>query len=307
MHRVGMAVLAGVLCGISAAGQTQAGAQGNTQADGRANGTAGKQGAQASGGGAAASSANAQTGHNSAALAKGTAINAELTAPVDSKKAKSGDPVKARTTEPCKSNGETVLPKGTQLVGHVSEASARANGQAESSLGIVFDKAILKSGQEMPLNMAIQALASGEGAASMGSLELEPMGSPGSSAAGAGAAGGRGALSGVSSTAGGAVGGVTNATANAGNLPNSTVNTAARTTTNATGAASSGAVGGLNATGQLMSNSRGVFGLNGLNLSSATANGTHGPVITSAGKNVRLDGGTRMLLVTQSAAEASPK
>jgi hypothetical protein len=296
MYRVGMAILVGVLCGVSAAGQTQAGAQGNTQANGQANVTAGKQGAQASGGGAAASSANAQAGHNSAALANGTAISAELTAPVDSKKAKSGDPVKARTTEPCKSNGKTVLPKGTQLVGHVSEASARANGQAESSLGIVFDKAILKNGQEMPLNMAIQALASGEGAASTGSPELEPMG-----------AGGRGALGGVSSTAGGAVGGVTNATANAGNLPNSTVNTATRTTTNATGAASSGAVGGLNAAGQLTSNSRGVFGLSGLNLSSATANGTQGSVITSAGKNVRLDGGTRMLLVTQSAAEASPK
>jgi hypothetical protein len=230
-----------------------------------------------------------------------------LTAPVDSKKAKPGDLVKARTTEPCKSNGKTLLPKGTQLVGHVSEASARANGQAESSLGIVFDKAILKKGQETPLNMTIQALASGEGAASMGSPEPEPMGSPGASAAGAGAAGGRGALGGVSSTAGGTVGGVTNATANAGNLPNSAVNTATRTTTNATGAASSGAVGGLNAAGQLTSNSRGVFGLNGLNLSSATANGTQGSVITSAGKNVRLDGGTRMLLVTQSAAEASPK
>jgi hypothetical protein len=192
-------------------------------------------------------------------------------------------------------------------VGHVSGASARAYGQAESSLGIVFDKAILKNGQEMPLNMAIQAFASAEGAASMGSPELEPMGSPGASAAGAGAAGRRGALGGVSSTAGGAVGGVTNATANAGNLPNSTVNTATRTTTNATGAATSGAVGGLNAAGPLPSNSRGVFGLSGLNLSSAMANGTQGSVITSAGKNVRLNGGTRMLLGTQSAAEASPK
>jgi hypothetical protein len=128
----------------------------------------------------------------------------------------------------------------------------------------------------------------------MGSPELEPMGSPGASAAGDGAAGG-------------AVGGVMNATANAGNLPNSTVNTATRTTTNATGAASSGAVGGLNAAGQLTPNRRGVFGLSALNLSSAMANGTQGSVITSAGKNVRLDGGTTVLLVTQSAAEASPK
>jgi len=40
----------------------------------------------------------------------------------------------------------------------VTQASARANGESESSLGIVFDKAILKDGQEIPLNLGIQAL-----------------------------------------------------------------------------------------------------------------------------------------------------
>src|SRR5437879_9688405 len=54
--------------------------------------------------------------------------------------------------------------------------------------------------------------------------------------------------------------------------------------------------------GQLTSNSQGVFGLNGLNLSAAGSNATEGSVITSAGKNVHLDGGTRMLLVTQAQA-----
>jgi hypothetical protein len=58
-------------------------------------------------------------------------------------------------------------------------------------------------------------------------------------------------------------------------------------------------VGGLNTAGQLTSNSQGVFGLNGLNLSSTASNSTQGSVITSAGKNVRLDSGTRMLLVSQ--------
>src|SRR5438034_11177381 len=33
---------------------------------------------------------------------------------------------------------------------------------SESALGIVFDKAILKNGQEIPLNVAIQALASAQ-------------------------------------------------------------------------------------------------------------------------------------------------
>src|SRR5437879_7198270 len=54
--------------------------------------------------------------------------------------------------------------------------------------------------------------------------------------------------------------------------------------------------------GQLTSNSQGVFGLNGLNLNAAGSNATQGSVITSAGKNVHLDSGTRMLLVSQTNA-----
>jgi len=68
--------------------------------------------------------------------------------------------------------------------------------------------------------------------------------------------------------------------------------------------ASKGAVGGLNAAGQLTSNSQGVFGLNGLNLNAAGSNATQGSVITSAGKNVHLDSGTRMLLVSEANAGA---
>ena len=61
----------------------------------------------------------------------------------------------------------------------------------------------------------------------------------------------------------------------------------------------------MNTAGQLTSNSQGVFGLHGLNLSAAGSNATEGSVITSAGKNVHLDSGTRMLLVSR--AEAGPQ
>jgi hypothetical protein len=44
--------------------------------------------------------------------------------------------------------------------------------------------------------------------------------------------------------------------------------------------------------------------LNGLNLSAAASNAAEGSVITSAGKNVHLDSGTRMLLVSQAEAAA---
>ena len=64
----------------------------------------------------------------------------------------------------------------------------------------------------------------------------------------------------------------------------------------------------LNAAGQLTSNSRGVFGLQGVNLNSASGSVAQGSLITSAGKSMHLDSGTQMLLVTQAATAAeTPK
>src|SRR5436305_15305567 len=128
--------------------------------------------------------------------------------------------------------------------------------------------------------------------------EMDTMGGLSGSAAGSGMAGGRGAIGGVSSAAGGAVGTVTNTAATAGGVASGTVDSAASAGGNAAGA-SRRAVGGLNASGQLTSNSQGVFGLNGLNLNAAVSSATQGTVITSTGKDVHLDSGTRMLLVTQ--------
>ena len=83
------------------------------------------------------------------------------------------------------------------------------------------------------------------------------------------------------------------------------MNSTGNSTANAA-SASRGAVGGVNAVGQLTSNSSGVFGLNGLTLTSVAQSGTQGSVITSVGKNVHLDSGTSMLLVTRSAVAANP-
>ena len=302
MKRAGMAIAVGTLFCLSAAAQSQTGAQAGAQSSGQASVQAGQTKAQASGNASAASAASAQNGQANASLASGTAFNAALSSPIDSKKCKPGDPVNARTTEAAKSDGKTVIPKGSKLAGHVTQASARAKGESESSLGIVFDKAILKSGQEIPLNnVTIQAIASAESGASAAGAEMDNMGSMGASAAGSGMAGGRGALGGVASTAGGAVGTVTNTAANAGGVAGGTLNSAANAGGSIAGA-SKGAVGGLNAAGQLTSNSQGVFGLNGLNLNADGSNATQGSVITSAGKNVHLDSGTRMLLVSQANA-----
>lgn len=308
MYRVRISIMAGVLFAgvvglfaLSPEAQAQTAAQAGAQISGEANVKVGKTQAQAGASSSTSAGATAQNGQANAGLTSGTTFNAELSSPVDSRKCKPGDALNAKTTEAVKAEGKTVIPKGSKLVGHVTQASARAKGEAESSLAIVFDKAILKHGEEIPLNVAIQALASGQSSASAPGDQMDTMGGLSGSAAGSGTAGGRGGLGGVTSAAGGAVGTVTNTAANVGGAAGGAANSTANAAGNVAGA-SKGTVGGLNAAGQLTSNSQGVFGLNGLNLNAAASNATQGTVITSAGKNVHLESGTRMLLVTQAQA-----
>jgi hypothetical protein len=256
---------------------------------------ANQSGARASNGTSA--SASAQAGQNSASISSGTTMNATLSQPVDAKKNKPGDQVTARTTDAVKSEGRVIIPKGSRLIGHVTECKARSKEDKESALGIVFDKAILKHGEEIPLNFTIQALAAAQSAASASAGADDFAAGAGAGAAGGARAAGSGPLGSVRSTAGAATGTVANTAANVGNAASGAVGS----TVNAAGAAN-GAVGGLNAAGQLASNSQGVFGLNGLNLSSAVSSSTQGSLITSTSRNVHLDSGTQLLLVAQSQA-----
>lgn len=256
-------------------------------------------------GGSAQASAGASANVNEkqqdpeSSIAAGTALNVQLDGSVDSKKAKTGDQVLARTTGALKTNGKTVLPNGTKLVGHVTRATARAKGDADSTLAVQFDRAVLKGGREIPLQLSVQALAAAESAAAVSGDDLQPMSS--ASAGASSGAGGRGAVSGVGSTVAGAASGaattVPRTATNATGAVNSTVSSA-------TGAAG-GVGGGLGANGQLTSTSRGVFGLNGVSLTASAANSSEGSVIASTGKNVHLDTGTRMLLVVQAATVVS--
>jgi len=210
-------------------------------------------------------------------------MNAALTSALDAKKNKAGDRVEARTTQDVKQGRNVVLPKGTRLVGHVTQAQARGSGQSNSALGVAFDRAELRDGQQVPLNVGIQALA-----ASQGALE--------------GAAGGVGddfgAGGAVGGTGGAATGTVTNVAGSAGSVAGGAVGGATGVVGATAGAASrsTGAVGGLNSTGVLQSNSRGVFGLEGLSLQGAASNATDGSVVSSTSQNVHLASGTQMVL-----------
>jgi hypothetical protein len=125
-------------------------------------------------------------------IAPGSVIPVELTKSIDAKKVKTGDEVEAKVTEDMKAgNGEIIVPKNTKIVGKVTEAQARNKEQKESQLGIAFDRAVLKSGGDIPLPMSVQAIISpsylsggsngnGSGSAAQSQSAPSPGGTPAS-------------------------------------------------------------------------------------------------------------------------------
>ena len=244
--------------------------------------------------------ASAGTRHAQADAAGSSEMSATLSKPVDARKAKPGDPVTATNDRDAKTADGTSIKQGSKLLGHVTKAqpldksaSGKADASAGSMLALVFDKAVLKDGREVPLNATIQAISAAESDASLGS----EMGGAGTSAVGSSlgsprASGGGliggvgGSMAGGLGAAGGMAGGVSHGVSGAvGGMANSTVHSA-------------GAVGGLTSSGTLTSGSKGVFGVKGLDIVSSSAGSAEGSAITSSTRNVRLDGGTKMLLST---------
>lgn len=244
-----------------------------------------EQGAQANSNASASASANASAQAGPASLSSGTTVNAELESSVDARHVKPGQKVVARATQDVKQDGRVALRKGTKLIGHVTVAQARAKGQSESTLGIAFDRAVMKNGSETPFHAAIQALASGQTATSAEAEEM-PM-----EASGRAATAGGGAMRSSGGVLGGAAGTVGNVAGGVGQTAGAAVNSTTQGVASATGQA-----GALNAAGQLTSTSTGVVGMRGLNLASSAANQTQGSLITSKTENVHLSSGTQMLL-----------
>jgi len=231
-------------------------------------------------------------------LAGGTTLNAELAHSLDTKSCKPGDRVAAKLTEDVKSDGKVVVRKGSMLVGHVTEAQARAKGNADSRLGIVFDKAVLKSGQELSFNGAVQAMAPPVSATlSAAGDESSSIGATGPISGGGGArrSGGGGLLGGATSTVGGAASATTPVLGRATGTVASTTAGALNGTT--------GLAEGLTAQGRLTSASQGAIGLQGLTLSSVIAGNARSSVVSSPTRNVKLENGTQMLLKVTGSAQ----
>jgi len=103
--------------------------------------------------------ASAQAPAAAAAPPASPEIHALLEKIVHPKKVKVGDAVVARTTEFTKLKDGTELPKGTHIYGKVTEIKIKADKEGPSKLGLLFDKAQLKDGKEVPVMMALVSVA----------------------------------------------------------------------------------------------------------------------------------------------------
>lgn len=211
-------------------------------------------------------------------LASGTQIDGQLQGAVDVKKSRVGDQVVLKTTKSIKQNGETVVPKGANLIGRITEVQQKAKSNGQSRLGMVFDR-IEGKNLAAPIRASISSITdanansrSGDTADAdvFGSSNTSSSTSAGASGSGSRGGGNGGLLGGVGGTVGGAV------------------NTTTQTVGDLT-----------NTVGQTARSTGGTLGqtINGIQISNAADGSVQsGTTLSSADKNIRLEKGVMIQL-----------
>jgi hypothetical protein len=211
-------------------------------------------------------------------------VKAELVGKLDSKTAKPGDSVVVKTKESVETASGTEIPKGSKLIGHVALVKAHSKEQQNSELAVQFDHAQLKGGQDLPIHSMIQSVSPPE--SEMASNSPDAMsGAPMGGAPSGGASSGGGAMAGGSRSGGGSA--------------TSAPSTSAPATATANTSGQSQGNGNTVVPGQVVAGS----GPNAIRTTSipnvylaANANGQVSGTLFSAKSNVRLDGGTQIVL-----------
>jgi hypothetical protein len=284
------------------ASASAAGTNSNQSANGDANANVNHGHADASASSAANGSASAH-GNSASASSDGSAagsadmhqVTGQLESKLDSKTAKAGDEVVLKTSQKMKTAEGVVIPKGSRLIGHVTEVQAHSKQQAESRLGLAFDRAELRGGQSMAIHSMIESIAPSASAMTAASMaDEEAMETPMGGGAVAGGAAGGGRIG--SGLVGGATGGAAMATSHIGSGVGSTAGSAVRATSNASGAAAGtlgrGVNGTANAANFVGARATGIQGVMLNGDAAASASGT----LSSANRNIHLDSGTQMVL-----------
>ncbi|HYG11168.1 MAG TPA: hypothetical protein VD835_14565 [Pyrinomonadaceae bacterium] len=227
------------------------------------------------------SSSVQRSGDGNLQIASGTQLAAQLENTLDARKARVGDRVVLRTTETLKSNGQVLAKKGARLVGRVTDVQQRTKSNAESRIGLVFDR--LESGSlTTPISATITSITQARAHVHSSNDDFPGAGSDVRSDSSA--RGGSG-----SSNSGGLLGGVTNT---AGGVLDTTARATGDIVSGTTGAVGSAASGvGRTVGGIRISESAG-----------ATAEG--GSTLSLTGNNLRLEKNTTFRLVLNQSASA---
>lgn len=90
-------------------------------------------------------------------------VTAELMGKLDSKSAKQGDSVVVKTKEDVTFPGGAEIPKGSKLMGRVTNVQPRGDGKENSQIAIQFDRAELKGGQSVGIESIIQSISPAAG------------------------------------------------------------------------------------------------------------------------------------------------
>ena len=197
-------------------------------------------------------------------LASGTSITAELQKTLDVENARVGDQISLRTTQSIRQNGEVVVPKGSTLIGRVTEVQRRTKENTQSRIGMVFEKIEGKQ-VSMPLSATIVSITNVAAVASASDSLMTDTGGSSQTTASSSRTSGGGLLGGVSNTVGGLVG------------------TTTQTVGTVTGTA-----------GQILGTTTGAVGrgLSGLQISaSASGSANSSTTLSSANKNLRVEKG----------------
>jgi len=219
-----------------------------------------------------------------------TSVDTELTGKLDSKNAAVGQEVTAKTMQTAKLADGTTLPKGTKLVGHVTQVRASNKDQPYAVLSMVFDRAELKNGQSVALRSVIRTVAPPASIAS-GTFAEGAAGSGNASAMGMGAGGGM-----TRGGAGGVVGGTARGVGQtAGGIGQPGVVGATRDMPSPADATADIPGGAVRQAGETVSAAPRATGLPGVVLATSTTADVSG-TLTASGRNISLDTGTQMTL-----------
>jgi hypothetical protein len=163
----------------------------------------------------AAVSVSASAQSTAPATGDGTAVqfvslSAELGKNLSAKSGKIGDAVEAKTTTEAALPDGTKLPKGTRLVGKVTEAQSRSGHDKPSRLGFELDHAVLRDGSQIPLHVVLLGLMAPEDTSDMNTMAMgagnPSLGAGSRTASGGANGGGSGKLPDGTTTAPGALG-----------------------------------------------------------------------------------------------------